>query len=36
MEAKLDVKGQTQGPSNFQTHIIAIKADTKYRNWSYW
>lgn len=36
MEAKLDEKDQTQGPSNFQTHIIAIETDIKYRNWSYW
>lgn len=36
MEIKPDEKDQTQDNSNFETHIIAIKDDIKYDNWSYW
>lgn len=32
MEIKPDEKDQTQGTSNFDTHMIAIKADIKYNN----
>lgn len=36
MEIKPDEKGHTQGTSNLETLIIAIKTDIKYSNWSYW
>lgn len=36
MEIKPEEKVQTQGTSNFETRVIALKAGIKYNNWSYW